>query len=62
MPKSLRNTRNCSIEDFKMKLDLFLTKVPDEPKSDGLTPGASNQISGKQTNSLIYQVTRRSGN
>jgi hypothetical protein len=62
MPKSLRNTRNCSIEEFKMKLDLFLTKVPDEPKSDGLTPGASNQISGKQTNSLIYQVARRSGN
>ena len=62
LPKSLRNIKNCSIEDFKMKLDLFLTKVPDEPKTDGLTPGASNQISRKQTNSLIYQVARRSDN
>ena len=62
LPKYLRNTRNCSIEDFKEKLDAFLTRVPDEPKAGGLTPGASNQISGKQTNSLIYQVARKSGN
>ena len=62
LPKYLRNTKNCSIEEFKEKLDAFLTRVPDEPKADGLTPGASNQISGKQTNSLIYQVARRSGN
>ena len=61
LPKYLRNTMNCNIEDFKMKLDSFMSRVPDEPKSDGLTPGASNQTSGKQTDSLKYQVARRSG-
>ena len=40
-------------------LDQFLTKVPDEPKAEGLIPGATDVLNGKQTNTLIYQVTRR---
>ena len=40
-------------------LDHFLSKVPDEPKADGLIPGAVDGLSGKQTNTLIYQVARR---
>ena len=31
LPKYLRNTKNSSIEEFKEKLDAFLTRVPDEP-------------------------------
>ena len=61
MPKNIRNMKDCSLEDFKYKLDTFLSKVPDEPKSQSLTPGATNLQSGRQTNSLIYQVARTQG-
>ena len=59
LPKNLRNVRNCGLDQFKELLDCFLTKVPDEPKADGLIPGAVDELSGKQTNTLIYQVARR---
>ena len=58
MPKTLRNMTNCSLEEFKESLDTFLKNVPDEPKSESLTPRATNHISGRQTNSLIYQVAK----
>ena len=45
--------------DFKQTLDQFLSKVPDEPKADGLIPGAVDGLNGKQTNTLIYQVARK---
>jgi hypothetical protein len=61
MPKSIRNLKNCDLSVFKEKLDLFLVKVPDEPKTRSLTPGATNTLTGKQTNSIIYQVARRRG-
>ena len=52
MPKYIRNIRNQ--EDFKEKLDKYLTEVPDEPKIGGLTP-----INFQQSNSLLFQVVRR---
>ena len=58
MPKTLRNMTNCSLEEFKESLDTFLKNVPDEPKSESLTPRATNHISGRQTNSLIYQLAK----
>jgi len=58
LPKNVRNFRGNQI-DFKETLDHFLSKVPDEPKADGLIPGAVDGLSGKQTNTLIYQVARR---
>ena len=58
LPKNVRNFRGTQI-DFKETLDRFLSKVPDEPKADGLIPGAVDELSGKQTNTLIYQVARR---
>ena len=58
LPKNVRNFRGSQI-DFKETLDHFLSKVPDEPKADGLIPGAVDGLSGKQTNTLIYQVARR---
>merc|ERR1712004_70129 len=57
--KNVRNVKNCGIEQFKEALDNFLSKVPDEPKTDGLTPGATDLISGRATNSLEYQCARR---
>ena len=58
MPKHIRNKKNCSLEDFKLLLDTYLEKVPDEPKTTSLTPRATNLLSGRQTNSIIYQVAR----
>ena len=58
LPKNLRNFRGSQI-DFKETLDHFLSKVPDEPKADGLIPGAIDDLNGRQTNTLIHQVTRR---
>ena len=59
LPKNVRNVKNCGIDHFKEALDNFLSKVPDEPKTDGLTPGATDLISGRATNSLEYQCARR---
>ena len=59
LPRNVRNVKNCGIEQFKEALDSFLSKVPDEPKTDGLTPGATDLISGRATNSLEYQCARR---
>ena len=58
LPKNVRNFRGNQV-DFKQTLDQFLSKVPDEPKTDGLIPGAVDGLNGKQTNTLIYQVARR---
>ena len=54
-----RNLKTNNLEDFKEVLDLFLCKVPDEPKCDGLNPGATNTMTGRQSNSIIHQVARR---
>ena len=55
LPKYIRNKRGCSIEEFKSELDIFLQKIPDEPKSEGNVPTASNQITGRPSNSIIEQ-------
>ena len=34
-------------------------KVPDEPKAEGLTPGATDVITGRPTNTLEFQNKRR---
>ena len=58
LPKNVRNFRGNQ-DEFKQILDKFLSKVPDEPKADGLIPGAIDALNGRQTNTLIYQVARR---
>ena len=59
LPKSVRNLKTNNLDEFKEVLDQFLCKVPDEPKCDGLNPGATNTITGRQSNSIIHQVARR---
>ena len=54
LPKFLRDITKCEIEEFKEKLDEYLTSVPDEPKIGGLMPQ-----NFQQSNSLIYQLARR---
>ena len=41
-------------EDFKAKLDQYLSEVPDQPRIDGLSPGVEN-------NSLLHQTKRGQG-
>ena len=59
LPKDIRNKTGCSQDEFKELLDQFLTLVPDEPRSDGCTPGACNPHTGRATNTLRYQAARR---
>ena len=47
--------RNCSIDEFKAELDIFLENVPDEPKLDGYIPTACNQVTARPSNSIIEQ-------
>ena len=41
-------------EDFKAKLDQYLSSIPDQPRIDGLSPGVEN-------NSLLQQCKRGQG-
>ena len=59
LPRSVRNLKTNDLEEFKQILDQFLCKVPDEPKCDGLNPGATNALNGRPSNSILYQVARR---
>ena len=50
--------KNCSVDEFKMHLDLILAKVPDEPKAFGseYTPSTCDLFSGNPSNSIIDQI------
>ena len=61
LPKNVRNKTKCSQEDFKEMLDIFLSKVPDEPRASSCVPGACDPHSGRATNTLMHQVRRRRG-
>ena len=52
LPKYLRDVRNKSTEEFKEKLDKFLTDLPDHPLIGDLLPQVCNQITAKPSNSL----------
>ena len=60
LPVYLRNMTKCPIEDFKMKLDKFLQKVPDQPSVSGLTPGVCT-AQALASNSFMDQVRKVSG-
>ena len=44
-------------EDFKEALDCYLSDVPDEPRIGSLVPSATDQLTGKQSNSLLAWAT-----
>ena len=58
-PKLIRNIKICDLVFFNKELDAFLNQVPDESKTRILNPGATNSLTGKRTNSIIYQVARK---
>ena len=45
--------RDVGVEEFKEKLDLFLSSLPDEPKIGGAIP-----LNSEKSNSIIHQVSR----
>ena len=53
IPRDMRNTTNCGVEDFKLKLDLYLSTITDEQQVWGLMP--QNHM---QPNSILHQVLR----
>ena len=44
-------------EDFKIALDNHLCTVPDQPRMGSLVPAATDQLSGRQSNSLLAWAT-----
>ena len=49
----IQNLSNCPISTFKNTLDVFLSKVPDMPLTNSLTPQAISISSGRHSNSLL---------
>ena len=60
LPKKIREIRTNQ-EDFKEALDQFLMSVPDQPRMACLVPAASNQQTGRPSNSLLAWATWRGG-
>ena len=55
LPRSIRNLTNCSVLEFKVELDNFVSGIPDEPRVTGYT-----QYCCSISNSLLHQVSKRS--
>ena len=53
IPNKIRNKTQCSMDEFKMDLDVFLSSVPDEPKISGQVP-----LNAENSNSLLHQMSR----
>ena len=52
LPKNIRNIKKDQ-EQFKVSLDEFLSSVPDQPRIGSLVPTATDQLTGRQSNSLL---------
>ena len=48
LPPSITNLSGITVDEFKLKLDQFLSKIPDEPNVEGLTPSACDLFSAIQ--------------
>ena len=57
LPTKLRNMTKCPLEDFKLALDNYLSKIPDEPNVSGLTPGGCT-AEARASNSILDQSKR----
>ena len=53
VPKSVRNLTRVSIEEFKEKLDNYLSTLPDEPKGPNYIPSSCSQLTGSPSNSIL---------
>ena len=62
LPRVIRNSTKISVDDFKIKLDQFLTKLPDQPKIGDLVPNVCDQLSMKPSNSIIMIINHMKHN
>ena len=58
LPKEIRNFTKCTVDEFKFKLDQFLMRIPDQPKTSTLVPQACDIYSAKPSNSIIDQTRK----
>ena len=56
LPKYIRDMSNCSVTDFKEKLDQYLSVIPDQPLIGNLIPATCDLYSLSPSNSLIDQI------
>ena len=56
LPKTIRNLRKVTVDEFKSKLDLYLQSIPDEPSLNGYIPTSCDQFSGNPSNSIVDQA------
>ena len=56
MPKSIRDITGVKVDSFKLHLDRFLSKIPDQPSVTGYAG-----YRAAATNSLIHQIQRIGG-
>ena len=56
LPPKIRNITKCGADDFKEKLDSFLTNIPDQPTVGELQPATCDQANGRPSNSLVDQI------
>ena len=54
LPRNLRDDRNSTLDEWKMKLDKILSKIPDTPIVTDLTPGLCDHFKSKPTNYIFY--------
>ena len=55
LPSSIRNLSGITVDDFKFKLDQFLSKITDEPSVEGLPPSACDLYTATPSKSIIDQ-------
>ena len=56
LPLKIRNMK-YNQEYFKIALDNHLSSVPDQPRMGSLVPAAMDQLTGRQSNSLLAWAT-----
>ena len=63
LPPALRNSRKCTVEDFKEKFDQYLCKIPDQTKIGDLVPFVVDTNTGIPSNSIVDhdRMMRRTG-
>ena len=58
LPRDIRNIEICQ-DSFKEALDCYLSSIPDQPKIGSLIPTATDQLTGRQSNSILAWAATR---